>query len=96
MNKKAAAVLFVLAATLFNLVLTIILFMLLLLLYANFAAPRLPQEYVAYGFPILFIASFFLSGLIYRSLVKQIMKRSKWADRLAPLFGGSRRWHRKE
>jgi Na+/melibiose symporter-like transporter len=90
-NKKLNSVLFILGATLFNILVTVLCFVGLLLLYARFIMSFLPEESRAWGFPLLFIAALVLSFLAYRFAVKLLMKRVDMEKYFDPIFGGRRK-----
>jgi hypothetical protein len=91
MNKKANTLLFILGATVFNILITLICFMGLLLLYAKSIMPLLPEEGRAWGFPLIFIAAIALSFLIYRFVLKQLMKKVNMEQYFDPIFGRRRK-----
>jgi hypothetical protein len=86
-NKKANTLLFILGATLFNIVITILCFMGLILLYARFLAPLIPESGRAWGFPLVFIAAIALSFLIYRLVLNVLMKKIQVEKYFDPVFG---------
>jgi hypothetical protein len=90
MSKKTNTLLFILGATIFNVVITAVCFMALLLLYARFLDPLLPEGGQAWGFPLIFIAAIALSFLIYRFALKQLLKKVTVDKYFAPIFGGRR------
>jgi uncharacterized membrane protein (DUF485 family) len=89
-NKKTNTLLFILAATVFNIIVTVICFTALLLFYAKFLAPRIPGEGQAWGFPAIFIAAIALSFVIYRLVLKQLLKKVDVEKHFDPIFGGRR------
>ena len=96
MSKKTNTLLFILGATVFNVVITAVCFMALLLLYARFLVPLLPGEGQAWGFPVIFIAAIALSFLIYRLALKQLLKKIDVEKHFDPVFGGRRPPSRKD
>jgi membrane protein implicated in regulation of membrane protease activity len=79
MNKKAATLWFILGATLFNILVSVLCFVALLFLYARFLIPLIPspETTAAWGFPFIFIAAVVLSFVIYRFALKRLLKRMK-------------------
>jgi hypothetical protein len=75
MTKKANTILFILAATGLNIILTGLVFMLLFLFFFVAVRPFISDGYVAFGLPAVFIVSIFLSFVIYRALLKRFMKK---------------------
>jgi hypothetical protein len=88
MSKKTNTLWFILGATLFNILLTLLCFITLLLVYARFLAPLLPEEQASWGFPVIFIGAMALSFVVYRIILKQVMKKINLGTRLTPIFGG--------
>jgi hypothetical protein len=91
MSKKSNSLLFVLAATVVNIVITLACMLLLLVLYARFIAPHLPQESAAWGIPVIFIGAVVISFLIYRAGIKFFSKKIDIEKNFDPLFGGRKR-----
>ncbi len=81
---------FLLVATLFNVVITVACFVLLLVLYGRLLAPILPQETAAIGLPIVFIAAIVLSFVIYRYALKAFTRRFEAEKYFDPLFKSRR------
>ena len=87
MSKKSNTLLFILGATAFNILTTLIFFILLLLLYARSLLPVLPENVAAWGFPVIFIGAIALSFVLYRIVLKQIMKKYDLEKYFDPIFG---------
>jgi tellurite resistance protein TehA-like permease len=90
MNKKANTLFFILGATVFNILVTVTCFVLLFVLYARFLAGLLPENAAAWGFPLIFIAAIALSFVIYRLILKQLLKRVNVEKYFDPIFGKRR------
>ncbi|MDR1419144.1 MAG: leader peptide processing enzyme [Treponema sp.] len=90
MNKKANTLVFILGATVFNILVTVMCFVLLFVLYARFLAVLLPESAAAWGFPVIFIAAIALSFIIYRLILKQLLKRVDVEKYFDPIFGKRR------
>jgi hypothetical protein len=86
MGKKTNTLLFILGATLFNIIVTVVSFLVLLLVFAKFLAPILPETAAAWALPVIFIGSIALSFLLYRAALNLLMKRMDFGSRFAPLF----------
>ncbi|MDR1175528.1 MAG: leader peptide processing enzyme [Treponema sp.] len=91
MNKKANTLLFILGATVVNIVVTIISFILLFVLYAKYLVPHLPESAAAWGFPVIFIISIAFSFLLYRAILKMLLKKVDPEKYFDPLFGRRRK-----
>jgi hypothetical protein len=90
MSKKTNTLFFILGATVFNILTTVVFLLILLVLYARMLAPLLPQDSAGWGFPVIFIASFALSFVLYRFILKQVMKKVDMEKYFDPIFGGRR------
>ncbi|MDR1287154.1 MAG: leader peptide processing enzyme [Treponema sp.] len=90
MNKKANTLVFILGATVFNILVTVMCFVLLFVLYARFLASLLPENAAAWGFPVIFIAAIALSFIIYRVILKQLLRRVDVEKYFDPIFGKRR------
>ena len=86
MNKKAGSFLFILGATLFNILVTVLIFVLLLLVYARFIVSRLPQDGAAWGFPVMFIIAVAASFFIYRRVLKLLLKKAPMEKYFSPVM----------
>jgi hypothetical protein len=75
MNKKINTVLFILGATVFNIIITVLSFFLLLILYAKFIMKLLPQGAQAWSFPLIFITSIAISFFVYKLVLGYLIKR---------------------
>ena len=75
MNRKTNTLLFILAATITNIALTIISFLIFYLLYAVLLAPWLPADSVIWCLALIFLAALVVSFLVYQALLKLFMKK---------------------
>ncbi|MCL2881251.1 MAG: leader peptide processing enzyme [Treponema sp.] len=87
MSKKSNTLLFVLGATVFNILTTIIFLILLLLIYARLLVPMLPESVAPWGFLVCFVGGIALSFVLYRIILKQIMKKYDLEKYFDPIFG---------
>ena len=88
MNKKVNSLLFVLGATLFNILVTIICFAVLIVLYAKSIMPVIPENGRSWGFPLIFIASIAISFFVYRLVLKLFLKKFDMEKYFDPVFRG--------
>ena len=95
MSKKTNTLLFILGGTVFNILVTIISFILLLLIYSRFLITALPESAVAWIMPVIFVVSIVISFLVYRVVIKIIMKKIDMEKYFDPIFGPRRRQPRK-
>ena len=91
MSKKTNTLLFILGATVLNVLIMALCFMLLLFIYVRLLVPRLPETVQAWGLPLIFIGSLALSFALYRLILKQLVKRVTLEKYFAPLFGRKKR-----
>ena len=86
MSKKTNTWLFIIGASIFNIIVTFVSFIVLLVLYGRFLAPMLPQQVAVWGLPVVFIGSIVIGFVVYRIVLKAIMKRVNMEDTFDPLF----------
>jgi hypothetical protein len=75
MSKKTNTLLFILIATVSNVLLTLVSFLLLYLPYALWIAPRLPPSSVIWVLAALFLIALVISFIAYQALLKLFMKK---------------------
>jgi energy-coupling factor transporter transmembrane protein EcfT len=95
MSKKTNTVLFVLGATIFNILITILCLGVLLFIYSQVLVPMLPEKVMAVGLPIILVGAIALSFVIYRILLKQLLKRVDIEKYFEPIFGHRRSGNKK-
>jgi hypothetical protein len=88
MNKKFNTILFMLGATLFNILVTVICFAALIVLYAKSIAPVIPESGQAWGFPLIFLASIVISFFAYRFVLKLFMTKVEMEKYFDPILKG--------
>jgi len=86
MNKKVNTILFILGATLFQVLVAILSFILIILLYAKFLGPHLPENAVQWSLIVIFIASLAISFVVYRAALKVLLKKINVDKYFDPLF----------
>jgi hypothetical protein len=89
MNKRINTLLFILGATVFNILLYIISFLLLLLIYSQFAG-AIPESARQWGLILILILPIAISFIAYRLILKVVLKKIDVDKHFAPLFGGRR------
>ena len=94
MSKKTNTIFFLLGATVFNIIVTIICFIIFLSIFARFQN-HIQEETFAWLFPVIFIASIVASFFIYRGVMKIFEKKIDMEKYFDPLFGRRRPPHRK-
>jgi len=86
MNKRINTLLFVLGATVFNIVITVISFIGLMFLYVKLVIPLTSEASQPWGFIIVFMASLAVSFVVYRFLFKFLLKKIDIEKYFDPLF----------
>jgi len=90
MNKKLNTLLFVLGATLFNILVTILALVVLMLLYVRFLMNVLPESANNMVFPVILIASIVVSFIVYRFVLNRLISKIKFEDYFDPIIKGRR------
>ncbi|MDR1362473.1 MAG: leader peptide processing enzyme [Spirochaetaceae bacterium] len=80
MTKHKNTILFIIAATGFNIILTVMIFIFTFLLFVVFIKPFISDNYVIFGLPVILIISIFLSFTIYRILLKRFLANVNMDD----------------
>jgi protein-S-isoprenylcysteine O-methyltransferase Ste14 len=89
MSQKTNALLFILAATVVNILLTVVSFLALYLPYALLIAPRLPPSSVIWTLALLFLLALVISFIAYHALLKLFIKKVDVRKRFGSLIKGS-------
>jgi hypothetical protein len=98
MSKKTNTLFFILAATVFNILITIVAFLALLFLFTFVIMPGLPDADKAAGWaiPVIFIGAIVVSFVVYRLVLKLFMKKVNVEEHFDPIFGSRRPPGRRE
>jgi uncharacterized membrane protein (DUF485 family) len=91
MSKKTNTLLFILSATVVNILITILSFFVLFFPYTRFLAPRLPPNSVVWGLTIIFVAALAISFIVYQVLLKQFVKKVDVQKYFDPIFGSRKK-----
>ena len=86
MNKKTNTLLLIIGGTVFNIVVTVLCFVLFLLVYGRFLSPHLPEGSDALMIPVNFVLSIVASLFIYRKAIKVVMKKVDMEKYFDPVF----------
>jgi hypothetical protein len=89
MTKRTNTLLFILGATVVNVLLYIISFLLLLFIYSRMLA-GIPESVQQWAIVVILILPIGISFLAYRVILKQVLKRVDVDKHFAPLFGPRR------
>jgi hypothetical protein len=74
MTKKENTIIFIIAATTFNIFLTALIFIAMFAMFFVFIRPFISDNFIVFVLPVVFIVSVFLSFGIYRMLLRRIFK----------------------
>lgn len=86
MNKKVNTILFIVCATLFNVFVIVLVSCILIFLYVRFLMPLIPNANSAWGFMLIFLAAVAVSFLVYRFLLKYLLKKIDMEKYFDPIF----------
>ena len=86
MNKKVNTLLFILCATLFNVLIALLSFTVLLFLYVKFLLTLIPESGRFWGFILIFLAAVAISFFVYRVILKYLMKKVDVEKYFDPFF----------
>jgi uncharacterized membrane protein (DUF485 family) len=86
MNKKVNTILFILGATVFNILVAVLSFILLILFYARFLANVMPEGSHQWGLTFILLASIAVSFVVYRNLLKYMLTKVEVEKYFDPLF----------
>lgn len=91
MNKKVNSILFILGATIANIIVMTVIFFVLLILFARFLAPVLPAWANQLGLLVLFVGSVVVTYLIYHRFMKWLSQKYPLEQYFGHLFKQRRR-----
>jgi len=91
MNKRMNTVLFLIGGTVFNIIVTIVCFLLFLLVYSNFLYGRVSESVAAWALPLFFAGAIAASFFIYRLAIKMLMKKIDMEKYFDPIFARKQR-----
>jgi Mg2+ and Co2+ transporter CorA len=86
MNKKLNTIFFILGATLFNVLVAVISFVLLTLVYIKFIMNLIPEQSRSWGFTLIFLLAIVVSFLVYRYLLKYLLTKVNVEKYFDPIF----------
>jgi phosphoglycerol transferase MdoB-like AlkP superfamily enzyme len=86
MNKKINTILFILCATLFNIIIAMVSFIALTLLYIKFLMLQMPESSRSWAFTGIFLLSIGVSFLVYRVVLKHLIEKIEIEKYFDPLF----------
>jgi hypothetical protein len=74
-DKRKNTILFIICATIFNIILTLLIFFALFLLFFFVVKPIVTDNYAIFGLPVIFILAILLSFVIYRAILRAVFQR---------------------
>jgi len=86
MNKKVNTILFILGATVFNIIVTVLSFVLLLIIYAKTLMRILPEGAQSWSFPFIFIVALAVAFLAYRYILRFLITKIEIEKYFDPIF----------
>jgi hypothetical protein len=86
MNKKANTLLFVLGGTVFNILITLLSFVVLTLIYVKLIIRIVPESGRSLVLAFLFVAAIIVSFLVYRLVLKILIKKVEIEKHFDPIF----------
>ena len=86
MDKKVNTILFILGATLFNVIIAVASFFILFILYANFIMSGIPETSRGWGLVIVFVFAILISFFVYRAALKLLLSKIDVEKYFDPLF----------
>jgi thiol:disulfide interchange protein len=95
MSKGANTVIFIITATVINIIITIAVFILIMGLFSWLIAPHVSPEAVSWAMMVIFIIAVSLSFIIYQAIAKQFTKKVDMEKYFLPIFAPKHRPKRK-
>jgi hypothetical protein len=86
MNKKVNTLLFILGATVFNVLVSVVSFIALLFIYGKFIHPRIPASAYSWAVSLILISSIAISILVYRAVLKYLLTKIDIEKYFDPIF----------
>jgi uncharacterized membrane protein len=86
MSKKTNTLLFIIGGTIFNVLVTMICFLLFLVIYSKFFYNRVGESVAAWILPVFFAGAIAASFFAYRLAIKILMKKVDMDKYFDPIF----------
>ena len=86
MNKKINTLLFIICATLFNIIVALVSFIVFTILYIKFLMMQMPETSRSWAFTIIFLAAIGVSFLVYRIVIKHLIGKIEIEKYFDPIF----------
>ena len=91
MNKKTNTLIFILIGTVFNIIVTMLCFLVFLLIYSKFIYGYMGESGNSWILPVFFAAAIVASFFIYKLAIKIVMKKMDMEKHFDPIFGKRRK-----
>lgn len=91
MNKKLNTVLFILGATIVNILILFAVCVLLFVLYGRFVAPHVSPEVNSYSVLVIFMTGFAVTFFVYNLIINALGKKIDMDKYFSPLFFKNRK-----
>jgi hypothetical protein len=85
-SKKTNTVLFIVVASVFNVIAAVVVFAALFAVFFLFILPHVDEKAAVWALPVIFVLAIAASFVIYRAALRLFIKRFNVTDTLAPLF----------
>jgi len=85
MNKKLNTFLFLAGATVFNITVTVLAFLLLIFLYATFLSGIVPEAAQEFAIVPIFIGAIAVAFFAYRLVINKLLQKIKFEDYFDPI-----------
>jgi len=91
MNKKLNSVLFILCATLFNILIALVSFIIFTIMYIKFLVMKIPESSRSWALSGILLIAIGVSFLVYRVVLKYLINKIEIEKYFDPLFVRKRR-----
>ena len=86
MNKRVNTLLFILGATIANIIMMMVVFLVMFFVFGRFVAPHIPPNVGAYILMGLFVVSIVVTYFIYHRVVKKLSEKYDLEKYFGPIF----------
>jgi len=90
MNKKLNTLFFILGATLFNILVVVVTWLLLTVVFVRFFLSLMPDAAVNWAFSLIFIGAIVVSFIVYRLVLNKLTSKINFEDYFDPIIKGRR------
>ncbi|MFO7781606.1 MAG: hypothetical protein R6W94_08255 [Spirochaetia bacterium] len=86
MNKRVNTILFVIGATIANIIIMMVIFLVLFVVFGRFLAPYIPANIGVYILMVLFVLSIVATYFIYHRFVRWLSQKYELENYFGPIF----------